>query len=224
MQKSSRLIIFCELPETGKSTLAESTALRHRIPLFGIDRLEAAIVVSDLEFPTKREAFPNLGNAGLSILSVLSEQHLILGQSVILDSTGTSQVTRDGWGTLANKYEATLCAIHCICSYKDEHRRRIKGRKRNIPGWYELTWLHVLNTASRYDEWKEEHLVCDSFDALGSSRSLVDEYIGVWRFAFLAISDGKDSQSNAGALALVHLYCHISALHKVCWLIFAETG
>ena len=81
MDTRHQLIVFSGLPGTGKSTLAEITARKYGIPLFARDRLEAAVVVSGLEFPTKRNDYPNLSDVGLSILSVLAEQQLALGQS-----------------------------------------------------------------------------------------------------------------------------------------------
>ena len=174
----SKLIVFSGLPGTGKSTLAEHVAQKHRIPLFARDRLEAAIVTSDPEFPTKREDFPNLAGAGFAILSVLAERQLVLGQSAILDSTARSQDVRDEWAKVASRHNASFHAIRCICSDQKEHKRRLEGRDRGTPDWYELTWEQVQDSVLRFEDWTTNHLTCDSMNPLEMNYSLIDAYIG----------------------------------------------
>ena len=84
---------------------------------------------------------------------------------------------RDQWVALASRYDAAFRAIHCICSDERLHRTRIEGRQRGIPGWYELTWQHVVDSSARFENWKEEHIVCDSVESLESNSSKVDQYI-----------------------------------------------
>ena len=153
-------------------------AQKHLIPIFARDRLEAAIVVSDLEFPTKLDDFPNLAGAGFSILSVLAEQQLVLGQSAILDSTARSQEVRDEWVKVASRHNASFHAIHCICSDQKEHKRRLEGRHRGIPGWYELTWKQVLDAAKRFENWTTDHLTCDSMNPVEMNYAMIEAYIG----------------------------------------------
>lgn len=177
MSARSRLIVLGGLPGTGKTTIAEFIADRFSIPLFSRDQIEAAVVVSDLGFPTKHDDIPNLSGVDFSVLSMLAEQQLKRGQSAILDSTARSQQIRDEWLELSTRFGATHLAIHCICSDPKVHRGRIEGRERGIPGWYELSWANVEDAAKRFDDWTTDCLICDSCDSLDSNLTLVEEYI-----------------------------------------------
>lgn len=177
MNAYSRLIVIGGLPGTGKTTIAEFLAGRFSIPLFSRDLIEAAVVVSELDFPTKHDEIPNLSGVGFSVMSMLAEQQLMHGQSAILDSTARSQQIRDEWFAISRRYGATHLAIHCVCSDPKVHRQRIAGRKRGIPGWYELTWAQVVDAASRFDDWTSDCLICDCCNPLESNLALVEEYI-----------------------------------------------
>ena len=177
MSERSKLIVLGGLPGTGKTTIAEFIAGRFSIPLFSRDQIEAALVGSDLKFPTKSHEIPNLSGAGFSVLSMLAEQQLKRGQSAILDSTARSQQIRDEWIDISKKYGASHLAVHCVCSDPNVHRQRIEGRERGIPGWYELSWENVEDAARRFEDWATDRLICDCCDSLESNLMLVEEYI-----------------------------------------------
>ncbi|HEX8802605.1 MAG TPA: hypothetical protein VF743_00385, partial [Acidimicrobiales bacterium] len=48
------------------------------------------------------------------------------------------------------------------CSGAHVHRERVEGRRRDIPGWYELDWDHVAVVLSR---WTAPHPVDLHLDA-----------------------------------------------------------
>jgi predicted kinase len=100
-----------------------------------LPRTVATLLQSELK-PVNQEK--SLGFAGYELLTVLAERQLILGQSAILDSVAASQSIRRTWSRLAGRYEADFRVIECICSDEALHRSRLKGRKRNIPGWHAL--------------------------------------------------------------------------------------
>jgi predicted kinase len=159
-----KLIVFSGLPGTGKSTLAEAIGRDLGVPVFAKDWLEATLLRSELK-PTKEEK--SLGFAGYELLTILAERQFMLGQSVILDSVAASQTIRRTWQELVEKYGAHCRVIECICSDEMLYRSRLKGRKRNIPGWHELEWSEVERVKQYYSTWKEERLVLDmaeSFD------------------------------------------------------------
>ena len=153
-----KMIVFSGLPGTGKSLLAESIAKHLRIPVFAKDWLEASLLRSGLA-PTVSEK--PLGFAGYDLLTTLSERQLMLGQSMILDSVAGTETIRKTWRQLAKQYEANWLVIECFCSDEALHRARLQTRKRNIPGWHELTWSDVESVKQRYAVWEEERLILD---------------------------------------------------------------
>ena len=153
-----KLIIFSGLPGTGKSTLAEAVGKEFHIPVFAKDWLEATLLRSGLT-PTRQDQ--PLGFAGYELLTVLAERQLILGQSVILDSVAATESIRNRWRQLAGQYRADWRVIECICSDETLHRSRLQTRKRNIPGWHELSWSEVERVRQYYVPWDDEHLKLD---------------------------------------------------------------
>ena len=156
-----KLIVFSGLPGTGKSLLAESIAKHLYIPVFAKDWLEATILKSGLTFPGMEN---QLGIAGYDLLTTLAERQLMVGQSVILDSVASTETIRNTWRALANQYQAEWRVIECFCSDETLHRSRLQTRRRNIPGWHELTWSEVQKVKEYYADWKEERLKLDMAD------------------------------------------------------------
>ena len=153
-----KLIVFSGLPGTGKSTLAESVAKQQRVPVFAKDWLEASLLSNGL-MPTITEK--PLGFASYDLLTTLAERQLMLGQSVILDSVASTETIRDAWRKISKQYGADWRVIECVCSDQAMHRSRLGIRKRNIPGWHELTWSDVEKVKQYYAVWEEEHLILD---------------------------------------------------------------
>lgn len=153
-----KLIVFSGLPGTGKSTLAESVGKQQRVPVFAKDWLEAILLSNGL-VPTITEK--PLGFASYDLMTTLAERQLMLGQSVILDSVASTETIRDTWRQMSKQYGADWRVIECICSDQAMHRARLGMRKRNIPGWHELTWPDVEKVKQYYAVWEEEHLILD---------------------------------------------------------------
>ena len=153
-----KMILFCGLPGTGKSTLAETAGRQLGIPVFAKDWLEASLILSGLG---SKDDLKRLGFAGYELLTVLAERQFMLNQSVILDSVASTQNIRTKWYQLAKQYGAERRVIECICSDESLHRARLKDRRRNIPGWHELEWTDIEKVKQYYPAWEEERLVLD---------------------------------------------------------------
>jgi hypothetical protein len=81
------------------------------------------------------------------------------------------------WEELAVEYNARLRLVECVCSDDDEHRRRVEGRRRGIPGWHEVGWDHVERMRSEYPQLDRERLTLDAMDSLSGNLLRVGAYI-----------------------------------------------
>ena len=138
--------------------MAESVAKQQGVPVFAKDWLEANLLSNGL-MPTINEK--PLGFASYDLMTTLAERQLMLGQSVILDSVASTETIRDAWRQISKQYGADWRVIECVCSDQAMHRARLVRRKRNIPGWHELTWSDVEKVKQYYAVWEEEHLILD---------------------------------------------------------------
>ena len=143
-----------------------------RCPVFAKDVLEAALWRSEIGPAQGIQT----GWAGYELLTTLAESQLGLGQPAILDSVATFDRIRTRWRDLAAEHNAHFIAIHTICSDEDLHRARIETRRRNIPGWPELTWDHIQEVRSRYEP-PPAALTLDATDPLPDNLIRLDRYL-----------------------------------------------
>ena len=187
-----QLIVFSGLPGTGKSALAEATASEIGAPVFAKDWLEASIVRSGMtEAP---EAKQQLGWAGYELLTTLAERQLRINQSVILDSVASTESIRAAWRNLAFAHGAHWRVIECVCSDENVHRARLALRKRNIPGWPELTWSEVERVRQYFTPWRDDRLTVDAMMPMHHNLATVLTYL-----------HGHPSHRTADAVAAQHL-------------------
>ena len=173
LEMNMKMIVFSGLPGTGKSMVAESIGKHLGIPVFAKDWLEASLLKSGLK-PIMMENL--LGFAGYDLLTTLAERQLMLNQSVILDSVASTQTIRNTWRQLAKQFNAEWRVIECFCSDETLHRSRLQLRKRNIPGWHELTWSDVESVKQRYETWEDERLTLDMVYSFDENYAKAREY------------------------------------------------
>jgi len=168
-----RLVVVGRLPGAGKSTLADALSAPLRAPVFTKDRIEASLwrngVTSALDSWHVAE----------DLLTTLAGEQLRRGQSAILDTVARTAASRQTWQALAVEHGATFVLIECVCSDHGLHRRRIEGRDRGIPGWYELTWDDVERTRGRWEAWPDDRLVLDAVNLLAENVDTALAYLGV---------------------------------------------
>ena len=167
------VIAFTGLPGTGKSTLAEALAAETGIPAFAGDWLLGALkphgVLTGLSRPTFLAMYYDL-------LETLIRRQLMLGQSAIVDCL-VNDAIGERWEKTAAEYDARLQVIECVCTDEGEHRRRLDGRLRGIPGWHEVGWDHVERMRVEYPSLSRQHLTVDAMDPVENNLRLVREYI-----------------------------------------------
>ena len=165
------LILFCNLPGTGKSTLAESLGRALAVPVVAKDWLEAALWRSQIG----REQ--GSGWAGYELLTSLAESQLRLGQAAILDCVAGREPLRHRWRALAAQLGAGFRAVECVCADEALHRSRLAGRQRGIPGWYELDWAEVERIRAEYEPWTTDRLVVDTAVPVSENLATVAAYV-----------------------------------------------
>jgi predicted kinase len=147
------LIVFGGLPGTGKTTISRALATRRSATYLRIDAIEQAI----------RDAgvlAGGVGPAGYGVANVLAETNLTNGQTVVADCVNPVAESRAAWRAIASRAQARLIEIEVICSDPLEHRRRVEGRKPDIPSLVYPTWQAVLDR--EYAAWEEPHLLVDT--------------------------------------------------------------
>ncbi len=167
------VIAFTGLPGTGKSTLAEALATETGVPAFAGDWLLGALkphgVLTGLSRPTFLAMYYDL-------LETLIKRQLMLGQSAIVDGL-IDDLVAERWQKTAAEYDARLDVIMCVCTDEVEHRRRLEGRTRGIPGWHEVGWDHVERMRVEFPVLTHEHLTVDALDPVDGNLRLVRKYI-----------------------------------------------
>jgi len=168
-----QVVAFTGLPGTGKSTLAEALATETSTPAFAGDWLFGALKPHGVLRGLSRPTFVAMYN---DLLETLLRRQLMLGQSAILDCLVTDEVA-DRWQKAAAEYDARLTVILCVCTDESEHRRRLEGRTRGIPGWHEVGWDHVERMRAEFPPITGEHLTVDAMDPVNDNLRSVREYI-----------------------------------------------
>jgi predicted kinase len=170
---SPQIIAFAGLPGTGKSTLAEALARVSRTPVFAGDWLMGALkpyrVFDGMEDATYFALYDGL-------VESLAARQLMLGQSAITDSVINDE-TAERWGRAAGEHGGELRVIECVCSDIGLHRRRVEGRKRNIPNWHEIDWAHVEHMRATFPALTVERLTVDAVEPVEANLAKVRDYL-----------------------------------------------
>lgn len=152
------LIALSGLPGAGKSALAGELGRLLSVPVLSVDPVEAALWQAgiDRSQPT--------GLAAYVVVEAVAAGLLSLGQSVVVDAVNDAVEARGQWSALARRWQVELRYIEVICSDPAIHRRRLEGRRRDIPGFVEPTWESVEARRVNFAAWHEPRMVLDSLD------------------------------------------------------------
>jgi adenylate kinase family enzyme len=171
---SPSVVVFTGLPGSGKSTLAEGLASASGSPVFSGDWLMGALkpankVLTQLD----GESYVKLHDG---LLEMLMARQLMFRQAAIVDGVVSDAVLRR-WQEIASGYGAELHVIECICSDAGEHRRRVEGRVRGIPGWHEIDWDHVERMRGVLKPLETTRLTLDAMDPVELNLRRAQDYI-----------------------------------------------
>ncbi len=172
------LIVITGWTGAGKSSLADRLGAELNATVVSFDWLmsglrAAPVVWEAVELPVERQR-----RVGWNLLSRVAEQQLRRGASCVLDLVAREE-PRAEWEALAAQYDARFAVIECVCSDLGVHRSRVEGRSRNIPGWYELEWEHVVLGRERYIPLAEPKLVVDAVTPFETNLATVRERLAI---------------------------------------------
>jgi hypothetical protein len=173
-------VLVTGLPGTGKSTLAEVAAAELGAPVLGHDWAMSGL----RPFPELQEALDAMGlrghrGVGWSILWALARSQLRRGQRVVLDGVARAPEVA-GCRAVAREEGAPSFVVMAQCPDPALHRRRIEGRRRGIPGWYELDWDHVARARADWDALADVDVVLDAAATVGQNAASLRQALSVW--------------------------------------------
>ncbi|WP_426511387.1 AAA family ATPase [Dactylosporangium sp. McL0621] len=150
------LIVVSGLPGVGKSAVAAGIAARLRAVHLSVDNAEDAMLGAGLP------AGWATGVAAYEVIRAAAEQNLALGRDVVVDAVNDGEPARETWRRAAGSAAVELRFVVLTCSDRQEHRRRLEGRRRGFRHLPEPTWDRVESRAAAYEPWTDRHVVVDT--------------------------------------------------------------
>ena len=164
------LIVFRGLPGSGKTSIARGIAIRRAATYLRIDAIEQAIRNAAV-------LAGGIGAAGYAVANALAESNLADGRAVVADCVNPVAESREAWRAVAGRARVRIVEVEVLCSDNIEHRRRVEGRRPDLPGLVCPSWQAVLE--SEYEFWDRPHLVVDTaLRTPGEAIAYVDHHIG----------------------------------------------
>ncbi len=174
------LVLVTGLPGTGKSTMADVAADELGAPVLGHDWAMSGL----RPFPELQGTLDAMGlrghrGVGWSILWALARSQLRRGQPVVLDGVARAPEVAAS-RSLAREEGAPSLVVMTACVDPVLHRRRVEGRQRGIPGWYELEWDHVARARSEWEALDDVDVVLDAAAPAAQNAASLRSALSEW--------------------------------------------
>ncbi|HEX6424597.1 MAG TPA: ATP-binding protein [Acidimicrobiales bacterium] len=180
IQGGQWLVVVTGWTGAGKSTIADALADRLGATVASFDWVMSALRCHEDVWSAVQEPVELQRRIGWDLLSRIAEQQLRGGRSCILDLVAREQ-PRQEWAALADRYRASFAVVECICSDVEVHQSRVDGRRREIPGWYELNWEWVKRGRQLYEPLSEPKVVIDAIEPLAHNLGVVMHHLSTER-------------------------------------------
>ncbi len=144
-QQKGILYVFFGLSGTGKSTLASRWSEKVGAPVYNSDMVRKEIIAGIKASERRHESFgkgiygPEHTKRTYRSLARFAGQHLMRGESVVLDATYRDHEEREALLTLAKAAGAEIHFIYCRCP-EEEIRKRLERRVRDNDAVSDAGW------------------------------------------------------------------------------------
>ena len=176
VQRGQWLVVVTGSTGAGKSTIADALAGELGATVASFDWVMSALRSHEDVWSVVEEPVELQRRVGWDLLSRVAEQQLRSSRNCILDLVAREQ-PRQEWAQLADKYGAFFAVVECVCSDVEVHRSRVDGRRREIPGWYELKWEWVKRGRQLYEPLNEPKVVIDAIEPLRHNLGVVMDHL-----------------------------------------------
>ena len=166
------LVVVTGWTGAGKSTIADRLGTELGATVASFDWAMSGLRALPEVWAHVEEPVELQRRVGWNLLSRTAEQQLRRGSSCVLDLVAREEPVRE-WRELAARHGAGFAVVECTCDDLDVHRSRVDGRRRDIPGWYELEWDRVERGRRLYEPIAGAKVVIDSVDPVADNLSRV---------------------------------------------------
>lgn len=145
------LIALSGLPGSGKTTLARGLAAATGAVHLRVDSIETALAQAGRSV---------VADEGYRVAYAVAADNLRLGLDVVADAVNPIAQTRAAWRAVAEAAGARLLKVWVTCPDGPEHRRRVEGRRPDLPGQRLPTWAEV--EARVFEPWDGRVVAVDT--------------------------------------------------------------
>jgi predicted kinase len=160
------VILVTGLQGSGKSTVAAHCAQAIGAPVFAWDWSVAALTPFEpLQAAMRTLDRDTYRNLGWAMVLQNARPQLLNGMNVVLDGMARAdnvQSVRD----LAVEFGVPSVVMLTACDDLDEQQRRVEGRRRDIPGWHELSWDDVQRSRRAWAPPADVDVVLDTSEPI----------------------------------------------------------
>lgn len=157
------LLVFCGLPGTGKTTVANIIAKKFGIVVISTDYIRKRI----FEKPTYQKFEKEI----IYKVMLLLAEHLSKSGTCILDAVFTKGKNRNAVKEMAKKNDTQVCFIEFVCD-EDIIFKRIAGKKRKLS---DADYGIYLKLKKEYEPIEFEHIVVDTSGGMEAASLLVED-------------------------------------------------